>query len=206
MGPNPARVCASNRSCRAIALYALDFAGAARSSPDILRGPSWPSPFGRRGVHSCSCKNVHQYAFIRMKVVDCHEDIPRVQGCSLHRCPLCGFWLDILRGPSWPPPFGRGACMPAVLRACAPDSPHRSRSEDVRARSARPKGEGSSWSGAAPRLRGGRPSLRGGRPDQLEPSPFGRSGSACACIFSSCFDVPVIFNEKEGQMVEMRAN
>ena len=29
----------------------------------------------------------------------------------------------------------------------------------------RPKGEGSSWSGAAPRLRGGRPSLRGGRPE-----------------------------------------
>ena len=27
---------------------------------------------------------------------------------------------DISRGPSWPSPFGRGARMPAVLRACAP--------------------------------------------------------------------------------------
>ena len=67
-----------------------------------------------------SARILHQYAFIRLKVVDCHEDIPRVQGCSLHHCPLCGFWLDIL---------------PQI-------SPHRSRSEDVRARSVRPKGEG----------------------------------------------------------------
>ena len=30
------------------------------------------------------------------------------------------FSSDILRGPSWPSPSGRGARMPAVLRACAP--------------------------------------------------------------------------------------
>ena len=63
-----------------------------------------PSPFGRRGVHSCSCKNVHQYALVRMELVDCHDALPRVQGYSVHQCPLCGFWPD-RRGEAMPRPY-----------------------------------------------------------------------------------------------------
>ena len=67
-------------------VYALQIA-----VPELSRCTRWILP-ALRGL----ARILHQYAFIRLKVVDCHEDIPRVQGCSLHRCPLCGFWLDIL--------------------------------------------------------------------------------------------------------------
>ena len=45
---------------------------------------------------------LHQHAFIRLKVVDCHEDIPRVQGCSLHHCPLCGLTRAVLALVKYP--------------------------------------------------------------------------------------------------------
>ena len=54
------------------------------------------------------------------------SNIPPTQAAGMHRrSNAVGLFPraaspDILRGPSWPSPFGRGARMPAVLRACAP--------------------------------------------------------------------------------------